>query len=154
MKTLSPPSESRTDLYYYWSESCVTTDGQSASLPWNKVLIWGLRPDLDYCQTVAGLLMWDALSERTGLSFAIAAGPRQRSHFRVRVPWDSWPYFTVRFETSLFVASYGSQRYGGGIRFFSHKGSSPCPQTPPLVLRLQRNKSSRNPPALFLSALF
>jgi hypothetical protein len=34
-----------------------------------------------YCQTVAGLLMWGALSdERTGLSFTIAAGPRQRSH--------------------------------------------------------------------------
>jgi hypothetical protein len=34
----------------------VTTDGQSASLSWNKAPIWGLRPDLYYCQTVAGLL--------------------------------------------------------------------------------------------------
>jgi hypothetical protein len=42
------------------------------------------------------LLMWCALSdERTGLSFTISAGPSQRSHVRVRVPWDSWPYFTV-----------------------------------------------------------
>jgi hypothetical protein len=56
-------------------------------LSWNKAPIWGLRPDLDYCQTVAGLLMWDALSdERTGLPFAIATGPRQRSYFRVPVP--------------------------------------------------------------------
>jgi hypothetical protein len=40
--------------------------------------------------------MWGVLSdERMGLSFAIAAGPRQRSHSRVRVPWDSRPYFTV-----------------------------------------------------------
>jgi hypothetical protein len=30
-----------------------------------------------------------------GLSFTIAAGRCQRSHFRVRVPRDSWPYFTV-----------------------------------------------------------
>jgi hypothetical protein len=30
-----------------------------------------------------------------GLSFTIAAGPRQRSHFQVRVPQDSWPHFTV-----------------------------------------------------------
>jgi hypothetical protein len=30
-----------------------------------------------------------------GLSFTIAAGPRQRSHSQVRVPRDSWPYFTV-----------------------------------------------------------
>jgi hypothetical protein len=44
---------------------------QSDRLPWNKAPIWGLRPDLYYCQTVAGLLMWGALSdERTGLSFA------------------------------------------------------------------------------------
>jgi hypothetical protein len=40
------------------SESYITTDGQSASLSCNKAPIWGLRPDLDYCQTVAGLLMW------------------------------------------------------------------------------------------------
>jgi hypothetical protein len=71
------------------SESYVTTDGQSASLSWNKAPFWSLRPDL-YCLTVAGLLIWGALSdERTGLSFAIATGPRQRSHFLVR------PYFTV-----------------------------------------------------------
>jgi hypothetical protein len=30
-----------------------------------------------------------------GLSFTIASGPHQRSHSRVRVPWDSPPYFTV-----------------------------------------------------------
>jgi hypothetical protein len=52
--------------------------------------------DFYYCQTVASMLMRGALSDvRTGLSFRIAAGPRQRSHFRVRLPWDSWPYFTV-----------------------------------------------------------
>jgi hypothetical protein len=79
----------------------------------------------------------------TGLSFTIAVGPRQRSHFQVRVPQDSWPNFTVSDSRlsnlegqvpvfvfprnrvaqlypqamgSLFVASYGSQGYGGGIR--------------------------------------
>jgi hypothetical protein len=30
-----------------------------------------------------------------GLSFTVAAGPRQRSHSRVRVPRDSRQYFTV-----------------------------------------------------------
>jgi hypothetical protein len=75
------------------SESYITTDGQSASLSWNKAPIWGLRPDLDYCQTFEGFLMWGVLSEeRTGLSFAIATGPRQRSLSRVRVSWDSRPY--------------------------------------------------------------
>jgi hypothetical protein len=72
------------------------TDSQSASLSWDKAPIWGLRPHF-YCrQTVAGFLMWSALSdETTGLSFTIAGGPRQRSHSRVRVLWDSRPYFTV-----------------------------------------------------------
>jgi hypothetical protein len=74
----------------------VTIDDQSVSLSWNKAPFWGLRPDFYYCQTVAGLLMWGALSdEMTGLSFTIAAGPRQRSLSRVRVPSNSRPYFTV-----------------------------------------------------------
>jgi hypothetical protein len=58
--------------------------GQSV-LEWSTHL--GLRPDFYYCQTIAGLLMWGALSdERMGLSFRITTGPRQRSHSRVRVP--------------------------------------------------------------------
>jgi hypothetical protein len=78
------------------SGSCIKTDGQSASLSWNKVPIWGLRPHFYYCQTVVCLLMWGAVSdERTGVSFTIAHGPRQRIHSRIRVPWDSWPYITV-----------------------------------------------------------
>jgi hypothetical protein len=36
---------------------------------------------------------WLSLGAST--SFTLAADPRQRSHFRVRVPWDSWPYFTL-----------------------------------------------------------
>jgi hypothetical protein len=72
------------------------TDGQPASLSWNKAPIWGLRQDLYYCLTVASLLFWGVLSdERPGLSFTTTAGPCQRSHFLVRVPWDSWPYFIV-----------------------------------------------------------
>jgi hypothetical protein len=65
-------------------KSYVTTEGQSASVSWNKAHIWGLRPDFYYCQTAVGLLMWVALSnERTDLWFTIAAGPRHRSHFTV-----------------------------------------------------------------------
>jgi hypothetical protein len=60
-----------------------------------RYVIWDLRPDFYYCQTVAGLLMWGALSEeRTSLSFTIAAGPCQHS-LGSRVPWNLWPYFTV-----------------------------------------------------------
>jgi hypothetical protein len=88
--------------------------------------------------------LWNILSdERMGLSFTTAAGPRQRSHSQVRVPRDSWPHFPVSDSRLpqpggpgppiyiplehvgtiippgtgfLFVASYDSQGYGGGIR--------------------------------------
>jgi hypothetical protein len=68
-------------VYPNQSQRNVTTDGQSASLSLCQAPIWGPRPDFYYCQTVAGLLMWGVLSdERTGLSFTVAAVPRQRSH--------------------------------------------------------------------------
>jgi hypothetical protein len=47
----------------YESESYVTTDGHPANLSWNKALIWGLRPDLFYCLTLAGLLIRGDLSD-------------------------------------------------------------------------------------------
>jgi hypothetical protein len=124
-------------------QSYVTTDGQSASLSWRQAPIWGPRPDLYYCHRGARL-MWGALSDkRTGLSFTIAAGSRQQSHSRVRVPRDSWPYFTVSHSRlpqsggpgphiyipqapgSIFVASYDSQGCGGGIRTLLHARVNP-----------------------------
>jgi hypothetical protein len=55
-------------------ESYVTTDGQSASVSWNKAPS-GAYDQIFDSQTFADLLMWGALSdERTGLSFKIAAG--------------------------------------------------------------------------------
>jgi hypothetical protein len=104
--TFNSTTELNSELSYEWTndsriessivESYITTDGPSASLSWNKAPIWDLWPDFYYCQTVAGLLIWGALSDaRTGLSFIITAGPRQLSHSRVRVPWDSRQYFSV-----------------------------------------------------------
>jgi hypothetical protein len=47
-----------------------------------------------------------------GLSFRIAADPRQRSHSQVRVPRDTWQYFTVwRFESSPNLEEPGSRIY-------------------------------------------
>jgi hypothetical protein len=69
------------------SESHVTTDGQPASLSWNKTPIWGLDQIFIIVWHLRVSLIWGALSdESTGLSFAIATGPRQRSHFLIRVP--------------------------------------------------------------------
>jgi hypothetical protein len=89
-----------------------------------------------------------------GLSFTIAAGPRQRIHPQVRVPQDSWPHFTVsdsRLPLSgaqvplfisprnrvaqlytpalgaLSIAFYDSQGYGGGnSNPPPHPGGSVC----------------------------
>jgi hypothetical protein len=86
-----------------------------------------------------------------GLSFKIAAGPRQRSHSQVRVPQDSWPHFTLsdsiqdspnlegqahvfisprnrvarlypQAPGSLFITSYDSQGYGESIWPRLHTG--------------------------------
>jgi hypothetical protein len=58
--------------------------------------IWGSSPDIYYFLAVTVLFLWGALSDkRMGLSFVYAAGPLQRSLSWVRVPWHSWPYFTV-----------------------------------------------------------
>jgi hypothetical protein len=96
---LSDPASTR-DLWGQ-SQSYVMTDGQSASLSWNKAPIWVLRPDLYYCQTVAGLLMWGSLSdERTygnsqlALLITYRYGPRQKHRFSVAVQllqkYTSW----------------------------------------------------------------
>jgi hypothetical protein len=55
--------------------------------------------------------------ERTGLSFKIAAGPRHRNPVGLATI-----FYCLRFETSLFVASYDSQGYGGGILSHLHTG--------------------------------
>jgi hypothetical protein len=48
--------------------------------------------------------------KRTGLSFTIAASPRQLSHSRVRVPWDSLPYFTVSDSRLRFLSPPATRR--------------------------------------------
>jgi hypothetical protein len=76
-------------LDWLQSQSYVMPRGERASLSWRQAPS-GPKIRL-LLLSVAGLLMWDVLSdERTGLSFTIAAGPRQSSHLR-----DTWPYFTL-----------------------------------------------------------
>jgi hypothetical protein len=60
-----------------------------------------------------------------GLSFTIAAGPRQRINSRVRFPWVSRPYFTLSDSRLPFiVASCDWQGYGGGILPRLHTGAA------------------------------
>jgi hypothetical protein len=96
---------------------------------------------------------WSVLSDkRTDMSFKIASVLRQCSYSWVRLPHDSWPYFTVPDSRlpqprglsppylypsrnrvtqlytqtlgSLFIASYDSQGYGGGVGTRLHKGTN------------------------------
>jgi hypothetical protein len=46
-------------------------------------------------------------SERLSLSFTIATGPRKSSNSRVRVPRDSWPYFTCILSDSRLPQAGG-----------------------------------------------
>jgi hypothetical protein len=58
--------------------------------------------------------MWGALSdERSGLPFTISAGSRLRSHLGSDPAGLATIFYCLGFETSLFVASYDSQGYGG-----------------------------------------
>jgi hypothetical protein len=64
-----------------------------------------------------GLVLWGALSdERMGLSFIYAAGPRQHRLSWVCALRLMTVFYCLRFETSIFVASYDLQGHGGGIR--------------------------------------
>jgi hypothetical protein len=82
--------------------------------------IWSLRPDFYYCQTVAGLLMSLTRGKvcRLQLLLALASAVIFGSSHVGLVTI----FYTLRFGTSLFVASYESQGYGGGIRPRLHTG--------------------------------
>jgi hypothetical protein len=63
------------------------------------------------------LLIWHALSEeRTGLLFTIAAGPRQCSHSRVRVPWYLWCYITFSDSRLPFLSPPTTRRATVGLK--------------------------------------
>jgi hypothetical protein len=104
----------RTHLHTTGVQSYITTDGQSPSLSWHEALIWGLRPDLYYCQLrvcwcgALSLSLWredGSVWPSTAQSFS---GP---SPVGLRTI-----ICRLRFETPLFVASYDSQGYSGSIR--------------------------------------
>jgi hypothetical protein len=105
---------------------------ESASLSWYKAPIWGLWPGFRYCQTVAGLLMWGALSdERTGLSFTTVAGLRQHSRSWVRLPWDSWSHFIVSDSTLPFSSPATTPRVP--VEVFDPTSTRESSLTPSLV---------------------
>jgi hypothetical protein len=113
---LSTAEPSWTLLSSRQSQRYITTDGQSASKSWCRapsgahdqifITVWQLR----------SCFMWGALSdERMGLSFVYATGPCQT--FSGPSPLVlATIFYCLRFDTSLFFASYDSQGHNGGIR--------------------------------------
>jgi hypothetical protein len=115
------------------SESYVTTDGQSASLSWYKALIRGLRPDFasvrnteyvwhlrSWFRGAPSLTRWRVCLLYVPLTLASAV-------FLGLSPFGlATVFYCLRFETSLFVASYDSQGHGGGIWPRLHFWSLTC----------------------------
>jgi hypothetical protein len=106
------------------SESYVTTDGQLASLSWSKTPIWGLWPDLYYmCDSYGLVLVGRPLWREVGSVLRICCWPLSSQSFSGPSPLGlETIFYCLRFETSLFVAFYDSQGYGGGIRPRLHTG--------------------------------
>jgi hypothetical protein len=77
------------------SQIYITNDGQSASLSWLRSPS-GFQ-DKIFVTVRHSRVCWCGAPSLTGgrfCQFTIAAGHRQLIHSRVRVPRDSWPYFT------------------------------------------------------------
>jgi hypothetical protein len=112
------------------SLSHVTPYGQSASLSWYKAPIRGLRPDISSVRNTE--YVWQLRSWFCGapsltrgracllyvplaLASTVFLGPSP-------LGLATTVFYCLRFETSLFVASYDSQGHGGGIRPRLHTG--------------------------------
>jgi hypothetical protein len=100
------------------SHSYFTTGGlPPISSSWRRAP-WYSRPDFFLSiEHLRSYSLYNIFSDdRMGLSFTIAAGPRQRIHSQIRVPWDSKPYFTVSESRLPFCRLLRRAGYGGGIR--------------------------------------
>jgi hypothetical protein len=116
---ISSQSSSTADFLESESESYIMSDCQSASLSCNKAPVWGLRPNFYYCQTFEDLLMCGSLSlwREDGSVVYNYPWPSPSQSFSSPNPVGLMTTFhSLTFETSIFVASYNSQGYGGGIR--------------------------------------
>jgi hypothetical protein len=117
------------------SGSYITTDGQSVSLSWNKAPILGLRPELCYCQTFAGLFMWGALSdERTDLSLSLMLRPTvsQPVCLGIKHPSGAYDQIFITFVTVTVLFLWGAfSDERSGLSFLCAAG--PCQRSRPRV---------------------
>jgi hypothetical protein len=92
-------------LTHVWVLSYITTDGQSASLSWNKAPIWGLWPDFYYCLTTAVFYMGRPLWREDGSVFYNVQCTTYNIFYCLRFetrslylypPGTGWPGYTPR----------------------------------------------------------
>jgi hypothetical protein len=85
-----------------WAELYVTTDGQAASLSWNKAPIWGLQPDLHYlCDSYGLVLVGRTLWREDGSVLYICCWPLPAQSFFDPSPLGlATIFYCLRFETS------------------------------------------------------
>jgi hypothetical protein len=87
----------------FFCQSHIATDGQSISKSWSRapsgahdqifITLWQLGSW--FCERP----LW----RENGSVFCICCWPSPGSRSRVRVPWDSWPYFTVSVSSLLII---------------------------------------------------
>jgi hypothetical protein len=84
------------------SESYVTTDGQPASLSWNKAPFWGLRPDLYYmCDSYGLVLVERSLWREVRSVFCMCCWPLPALSFSGPSPLGlETIFYCLRFETT------------------------------------------------------
>jgi hypothetical protein len=136
------------------SECYVTTDGKPASLSWTKAPIWGLTTRSlllsDSCGFVdLGRPLW-----REGGSVVCNcywSSPAQSFSGPIPVGLVAM-FYCLRFETSLFVASYDSQGHGGGIRPHLHTGFRSLFPFPYFLISSRHGPRTENIGLLFRSA--
>jgi hypothetical protein len=102
----------------------LTTDGQSASLSWNKVHIRGLYDHIFIIVRQLRVCWCGALWREDGSVIYNCCWTSPAQSFSGSNPVRLaiiLVFYSLMFETSLFVASYDSQGYGGGIRPRLHR---------------------------------
>jgi hypothetical protein len=101
------------------------TDGPSASLSSNKAPIWGKTRFLLLSDSCGFVDLGRSLWRKDGSVVHTWCWPSPAQLISGPSPLGlATIFYCLRFENSLFVASYDSQGYGGGIRPRLHTGAS------------------------------
>jgi hypothetical protein len=104
------------------SQSHIATDGQSVSKSWYRALS-GANDQIFISDSYVLISVGRPLWREDGSVFYMCRWPLPAQSFSGPSSLGlATVFYCLRFETSLFVASYDSQGHGGGIRPHLHTG--------------------------------